>query len=189
MALSGLERYGKGAQRSRLLAAGHAMRSAVHVPAAVAASVTEHILAWVKSQHQVVHLPELRRLADLMMQVQGGGEGRHWRVGEGGGERGDNGGRGCGEGRKQTSSGCRCRGGGLRGTSGRCGWGENSYRWQMMMMEHCRAPERPRLPGCPCLHQGQYLFHDMFVLAICNFCPSSVILPQVCLSHLCLGFV
>ena len=72
MALSGLERYGKGAQRSRLLAAGHAMRSAVHVPAAVAASVTEHILAWVKSQHQVVHLPELRRLADLMMQVRGG---------------------------------------------------------------------------------------------------------------------
>ena len=69
---SGLERCGKGAQRSRLLAAGHAMRCAVHVPAAVATSVTEHVLAWVKSQHQVVHLPELRRLADLMMQVRGG---------------------------------------------------------------------------------------------------------------------
>ena len=66
--MSGLEQCGKAAQKARLLIAGHAMRTHP-VPAAVAASVTDLALAFMRSQHQSVHTQELRRLADLMMQV------------------------------------------------------------------------------------------------------------------------
>ena len=47
-----------------------------HVSAAVAASVTDLVLVFIRSQHQPAHVQELRRLADLMMQVGG------WKTGE-----------------------------------------------------------------------------------------------------------
>ena len=67
-ARSGLDQCGKAAQKSRLLAAGHMMRTH-QIPAAAAASVVDLVLSFIRSQHQPVHAQELRRLADLTMQV------------------------------------------------------------------------------------------------------------------------